>query len=138
MVLGFKLILARKSFSHWNHASKPFLLYFIFQIVSHSLSPGPAWTWFSYLCLLFSWDHICTPPLPAYLLRLSLANFLPRLASNCNLHYLFLSSSWGYRCETLHWGIGLHFLLPIPHLFLYSFYCSHKNVSPSLKFLSSL
>jgi hypothetical protein len=46
-----------------------------------------------------SWNHRCTPPYLAYLLRWGHANFFPWLASNQDPPNLHLSSSWDYRCE---------------------------------------
>jgi hypothetical protein len=36
---------------------------------------------------LNNWDYRHSPSCPAYLLRWNLINFLPRLASNHNLHF---------------------------------------------------
>jgi hypothetical protein len=52
----------------------------------------------------YSLPHSCdsrsNPPCPAYWLRWSPTNFLPRMASNCHLVHLCLLSSDNYKCES--------------------------------------
>jgi hypothetical protein len=69
----------------------------IFQVGS-SFLPGLAWTVIILLNLLGSWDHRYVPPCPAYWLRWSFTNFLPR-SSNHSLPIWCLLSSWDYMCE---------------------------------------
>jgi hypothetical protein len=56
----------------------------------------------SRLCLLHIWDHQGILPCLAYLLRWSLTNFLPRLASNCYPSKVCFLSCWDYRYELQH------------------------------------
>jgi hypothetical protein len=68
-------------------------------------------------CVLHSWVYRHEPAHLACLLRWGLANFLLRLALNCNPPYLCHPRSWDYRHELCHGFVVIQYTYHKIHLF---------------------
>jgi hypothetical protein len=80
------------------HTPEPFCFsYFSSRVLRLCL--GQPGSWSSYLCSLQSWYDRPVPLHPAFIGWDG--NFLPSLASNCDLFNFCLLSSWNYRYEPL-------------------------------------